>query len=383
MKILHFADLHLGKDLHGFPLLEEQAHILKEIIEIARQEQVAAVLLAGDVYDRSNPPQEAIRLLGKFFTALREAKITLFLIAGNHDSVTRLGFGAEFFSLADLHLATEAQPEIKVHEFAAGGEKADIYLLPYTRRVDLKKFYPHLAEQDCYTDLMRAQLEPLRERVVVRRAEGIPAIIIAHQWLLNHAGESRVSESEETLLGMVEQLPASLFSFFDYVALGHLHRPQQIAENTYYSGSPLAYSASEAGQQKQVNILEIKSGEIKVHTQTLKPLHPVRKLQGSFEEVLNHPDESLKDAYLYIDLNDITVVQDARKKLEQRYPLLCDIRFTAYQGLSSSSFAQEIKQLRENPEVIFREFFREFTEHEASKQQEELIHHFLQDDEED
>lgn len=383
MKILHFADLHLGKDLHGFPLLEEQAYILKQIIEIARLEQVDAVLLAGDVYDRANPPQEAIRLLEKFFTALREAHISLFLIAGNHDSVTRLGFGSEFFSLANLHLATEAQPQIKIYEFKAHGELVDIYLLPYTRRVDLKKFYPDLAEKDCYSDLMQAHISSLRAVVEERRSEGVPSILIAHQWLVDLTGDSKNSESEETLLGMVEQLPASLFSFFDYVALGHLHRPQQIAENAFYSGSPLAYSASEAGQQKQVNLLEVNNGELEMHTRPLIPLHPVKKISGSFEEVLNHPDKSLQNAYLYIDLIDKTVVQDAGKKLEQRYPLLCDLRFTAYQGVKAGSFAKEIKQLRANPEEIFYDFFRKFAEHEASDEQKSLVHEFMREEAED
>ncbi len=385
MRILHFADLHLGKSLSGFSLREDQEHILQEILEIARREGVQALVLAGDVFDRSNPPQEALELFDRFISQLAAEGIQLFLVSGNHDSASRLGYGSRLFAQQGIHLATQPQARPEVFCLGEGEDRLDLYLLPHTRRYDLRAILTNEDEQADYSqakypDLMAEYLGPALDRVRQRRAEGVPSLLLAHLWLVNSSQDSMVSESEFPSLGMVEQLPVQLFSDFDYVALGHLHRPQEVGPNAVYPGSPLAYSASEADQDKRVILIESQAGHLTWEARPLKPLYRVHKVKGTCAELLAAGQEHPQEAYIFAELTDQQLVLDASLKLQAVYPRLCGLSFLGYARAAETAehSAGQAFSAQDFP-ALFASFFQQETGHAMNPQQAAVVAQVLAD----
>lgn len=385
MRILHFADLHLGKSLSGFSLREDQEYILQEILKIARHEGVEALVLAGDVFDRPNPPQEALELFDGFISQLAAEGIQLFLVSGNHDSASRLGYGSQLFARQGIHLATQARTGWEAFTLGEGEDRLDLYLLPYTRRYDLRDLlaasHDHADySQAKYPDLMAEYLAPVLDRVRQRRAEGVPAMLLAHLWLVNMDQDSLVSESEFPSLGMVEQLPAWLCADFDYVALGHLHRPQELGPKAVYPGSPLAYSASEADQVKRVILIESKAGILSWEARPLKPLYPVHKIQGSCAELLAAGKASPQEAYIFAELTDQELVLDASLKLQAVYPRLCGLSFLGYARAAETAAhsAGQAFSAQDFP-GLFASFFQQETGHAMNAEQANLVAQVLAD----
>lgn len=385
MRILHFADLHLGKNLSGFSLRDDQAYILDEILNIARREGVDALVLAGDVFDRANPSQEALELFDQFISRLAAETLPLYLVSGNHDSASRLGYGRTLFAQQGIHLGAQIQDQAQVFTLGEGEDRLDLYLLPYSRRYDLRQVLAAREtgpdySQASYQDLMATYLAPSLDRMRRRRAEGIPSMILAHLWLVNRDQDSLVSESEFPSLGMVEQLPLDLFADFDYVALGHLHRPQEVSPRAVYPGSPLAYSASEANQDKRVIIIESQAGQIQWKAQPLQPLYPVRKIQGAFADLLDPVQTPDPEAYIFAELTDNQLVLDASLKLQARYPKLCGLIFSAYAQAAkqASHTAKQAFSAQEFPE-LFARFFQQETGHALKASQADLVGQVLAD----
>ena len=276
MKFLHLGDLHIGKRLNNISLLEDQRYILGQILDIAREERPDAVLIAGDVYDRTLPPAEAVTLLDDFLTALAGEKIPVFLISGNHDSAERLAFGGRLLSEGGVYLSPVYDGELTPHLLKDEYGTVAVWLLPFIRPAHVRAVYPD-AEITSYTQAVQtalAQAAPAADRQV----------LVAHQFVTGAAPGG----SEEFAVGGVENVDASVFDAFDYVALGHIHSAQEIrgAGTIRYCGAPLAYSVSEAGQEKSVTIAELgKKGEVTVRTVPLSPLRRLRKIRGSYEEL--------------------------------------------------------------------------------------------------
>ncbi|MDR0641157.1 MAG: exonuclease subunit SbcD [Treponema sp.] len=388
LKFLHTADLHLGKTFYELPLIEDQSYALDQIAEILRDPSYRALVIAGDVYDRSVPSPEAVRLFGSFLARLKSQNpsLELLIIPGNHDSPARLGFGRELFAELGIHLAGEAEgsfepvilralpkgkgefkgkgePKGKGEmENMAGNEGCAFFLLPFLNPGSLSG---GTEDDSPEPELLRSQAQLASE--AARRLEqgrrrwadrGIPyAVLAAHLF----AGGGRESESERIFLGGAEKVDMGLFGAFDYVALGHLHRCQRAGQNGWYSGSPLAYSFDEAGSEKFVLSVEIgvtdsdgvtdsgggeaeapeHNGKTRVRPLPIKPLHRVSRLSGPFER-FNHPspqDTELLEAaedYIEFSLSDSSLTENALPLLQARYPRLLSVRQdSARRGLGS------------------------------------------------
>lgn len=310
MKFLHTADLHIGKNIYEFSMLADQKYILREILQIAKDEQVDGILLAGDIYDRSVPSTEAVEVLEWFLLeALRIAPV--FMISGNHDSAERLSFGAELFERAGLHIAggTEAKQVV----LQKGNEKAAIHMMPFIKPAVL-------GAPDTET-AVKQQLEGLKHGW----EEAERHILLTHFFVCAQGKEPELSDSEtKSYVGGLEQVDVSLFADYDYVAMGHIHKPQAMKKGqAYYAGSPLCYSFSEAETGgKGVNIVIFDAdGGISVCRKLLHPLHPMRVMKGSLAELLLRGSEDCaREDYIQAILTDREELLDPVGSLRSVYP---------------------------------------------------------------
>lgn len=322
MKLLHLADLHLGKRVHEFSMLEDQRYILKQILEIMETEQADGVLVAGDIYDKTVPSAEAVQLLDDFLTNIAGRKIPVFLISGNHDSAERISFGAKLFAKSGVHFASGYQGKTEVVTLEDDHGKVNIYLLPFVRPVYVRQAFPELAERIVsYQDAMQTVIGHIDLNRECRN------VLVAHQFV---TGAERC-ESEEIQVGGLDNVEASLFADFDYVALGHIHGPQWILRETIrYAGTPLKYSFSEVCHQKAVTVIELRAkGDVEIRKIPLRPLHDMRKLRGSYEELTKrsvYEGTSVED-YVQITLTDEEDIFDAVGKLRVIYPNLMKIEY--------------------------------------------------------
>ena len=314
MKLLHLADLHLGRRLAGFDLLEDQRYILDEILAIAGRQQVDGVLLAGDIYDRSVPSEGAVRLLDYFLNRLAERGIKVFMISGNHDSDERLNFGSSFFEAKGIYIAARYQGEL-YHRCIDG---INFYLLPFVKASQVRHFFPD-EEIESYDQAVK---------VVLRHAGIDPKacnVLVAHQFV---AGSNLVPElagSESAAVqqvGLVEQIGADNFAAFAYTALGHIHRPQKAGgEQVRYAGSPLKYSLGECNDEKSVPLIDIDgTGNVAVELLPLKPRRDLRHLTGRLEQLLSRENLQDTDEYIYVTLTDEEPRDNAMGIIQGYYP---------------------------------------------------------------
>lgn len=315
MRFLHLSDLHLGKRVCEFSMLDDQRYILEEILSLLDTRPVDAVLLAGDLYDKPVPPAEAVRLLDWFLTELADRKLPVFAISGNHDSAERVAFGAHLLAGSQVYVSPvfEGAPA-PIHLTDAYGP-VDIYLLPFLKPATVRHIYPD-EPIESYSDALGC---------VLRRCAPDPArrsVLVAHQFVAGAAA----CESEEPSVGGLDCVDAALFDGFDYVALGHLHSPQKVGRDTLrYCGTPLKYSFSEAYQHKSATFVELgPKGEVTLSTAPLTPKHDLRELRGSYMELTDRRSYAgtATDDYLHITLTDEQDVPDALARLRVIYPNL-------------------------------------------------------------
>ena len=300
MKFFHLADLHLGKVVHGFSMLADQRYVLEQVLQAAHQQRPAAVLLAGDLYDRRVPSGGAVALLNWFLTQLAEAHIPCLAIAGNHDSGVRIGFASKILEKQGLYLAGTATAELPHVRFTQDNVSADVWLLPFLRPAEGNMLLPE-AHIQSYDDAVRALLaEQTLDADVCN-------ILVAHQFVTGAGVTPERSESEVVTVGGVDNVDCAAFAAFDYVALGHLHGPQPVGGRCRYAGSPLPYSFSEANQDKSITVIQVDAAHTcSISTLPLTPLHPMRELRGPLEELVK-PDivaAGSPEDYLRVTLTD-------------------------------------------------------------------------------
>ena len=343
MKLLHIADLHLGKRVCEYPMLEDQRHILREIVDLALAESVDALLIAGDVYDRPVPPQEAVSLLSEFLCELSRHGVKVYLIAGNHDSAERLEFCAELLGAGGVYVVGECRGSAETLLLEKDEERVALHLLPHFRPVALR---PYLGEEIANSE---QAFRALVDRIDLTRAK--TNILLAHAFVTG----AKTSESEQIVVGTVDAVPAEVFSSFDYVALGHLHRPQTLGDRVRYAGSVLAYSFSEVDQPKSVTLLEI--GEaLAVRTLPLHPLREMREVKGTLAALLDMP---YSEDYVRAVVTDEDVPPDARITLQCVFPNL--MRFAVENA--STAHEEEIafteSVIQRDPLSLFAEFYEQ------------------------
>ena len=320
MKLLHLSDLHLGKRVNDVSMLEDQTYILSQILSIVDEEQPQAVLIAGDVYDKSVPSAEAVELLDAFLCSLAQRKMQVFLISGNHDSPERLAFAGRLMEASGVHLSPVYHGYIEPIVLSDAYGDVAFYLLPFLKPAHVRRYYPD-AGIESYTDAVAAALSQNSPDSAIRN------VLLTHQFV---TGALRC-ESEEISVGGSDHVDAEVFEAFDYVALGHLHEPQNVgSDRIRYCGTPLKYSFSEELHEKSVTIVELgKKGKRTVRTRKLTPLRDLRQLRGTYAQLTakeNYEGTNCED-YLHIILTDEEDVPEAVGRLRVIYPNLMKLSY--------------------------------------------------------
>ena len=350
MKIIHLSDLHLGKRVNEFSMLEDQAYILTKIINVIDEERPDAVILAGDLYDKSVPPADAVTLLDDFLVRLVRRSVQVFVISGNHDSPERVAFAGRLIEQSGVHLSPVYNGTVTPITLEDDFGPVNFYLLPFVKPAHVRRFFPE-QEIVSYTDAVRTAVNAMGMDFSQRN------VLVTHQFV---TGAER-SESEEVSVGGADNVDASVFDGIDYVALGHIHGPQNIgSERIRYCGTPLKYSFSEAAHEKSVTVVELREkGTLEIHTVPLIPKRDLRELRGSYMELTarsNYTGTDTKD-YLHITLTDEEDIPDVAAKLRVIYPNLMKLDYDNRRTRSQTAVGAAEDVERKTPLELFGELY--------------------------
>ena len=350
MKLIHLSDLHIGKRVNEFSMLEDQKHILDNILDIIGNEAPDGIIIAGDVYDKSVPSAEAVQLLDSFLCRIAERKIPAYIISGNHDSAERLSFGGRLMDASGIHISPVYNGSVTPLQLSDEYGTVSIYLLPFLKPVNVRRFFSD-AEIESYTDAVRVAVENMNIDKSGRN------IIVTHQFV---TGALR-SDSEDISVGGSDNVDASVFDGFDYVALGHIHAPQKIGrEAVRYCGTPLKYSFSEAKHEKSVTVIELREkGKLEIRTVPLEPLRDMREIRGRYEDIVLR-DSYLgtnTDDYVRVTLTDEKDIPDAMNRLRVIYPNIMKLDYDNTRTRSNRITGTSGDVERRSPLELFSEFY--------------------------
>ncbi len=369
MKLIHLSDLHLGKRVNEFNMLEDQEYILTKILNVIDEEKPDAVLIAGDIYDKAVPSAEAVQLFDDFLCRLQAKCPQIFVISGNHDSPERIAFASRLIEASGVHLSPVYNGRIEPHVLHDEYGEVLIYMLPFVRPSHVRHALEAASDEQIvtYTDAIRAAL---------RQAGPDPekrCVLVAHQFV---TGASR-TESEDISVGGLDNVDASVFAGFDYVALGHIHRAQNIGTGGVirYCGTPLKYSFSEAKDEKTVTIVDLgKKGEVSVRTVPLTPKREMREIRGTYEQLMTKEnyEGTQTDDYLHITLTDENDIADAVSRLRVVYPNLMKLDYDNQRTRTSGIIDGAADAERRTPLDLLEELFEKQNGHPLSDDQREL-----------
>ncbi len=350
MKLIHLSDLHLGKRVNEYSMLEDQAYILEQIIGIIDDEAPDGVMIAGDVYDKPVPSADAVRLFDAFLVQLARRKPEVFVISGNHDSPERIAFGSRIMDAGGVHMSPVYDGRITPFSLRDEYGTLDIYMLPFVRPAHVRRFSGG-AEIVSYTDAVRYAVSTMDLKSANRN------VLIAHQFV---TGASRC-ESEDISVGGCDNVDASVFEAFDYVALGHLHSPQSCgSERIRYSGTPLKYSFSEAKDHKSVTVVELlEKGNVACRTVVLRPRHDLVELKGTYEALTLrsfYEHTTWQEDYTHITLTDEEDIPDAIGKLRAVYHRLMKLDYDNRRTRSSAQIGAAAVETK-SPLALFADFY--------------------------
>ena len=411
MKFLHISDLHIGKRINEFSMLEDQKYILDKIITIAEREQAEGVLLAGDIYDKTVPSAEAVQVFDRFLTGLAKRKIKVFAVSGNHDSPERIAFGAELMKGKGVYLSPVYDGRVAKVALEDTYGKLYVHLLPFVKPATVRHGLeaqqtlqqersngvesslqrersngaePSLQRErsngaepsklpESYNEAVRAVVERMEVDADQRN------ILVAHQFV---TGASRC-ESEETAVGGLDNVDADLFDAFDYVALGHIHSPQHVGRDTLrYCGTPLKYSFSEAEQEKSVTVVELREkGEVELRQIPLTPLRDMRRIRGTYMEVMdrNFYQGTNREDYVQITLTDEEDVPDGLQRLRKVYPNLMRLVYDNARTRQSREVGAAEELERKSELELFSDFYVLQNNQTMSAKQMELVRQLIQE----
>ena len=350
MKFMHLSDLHIGKRVNEYSMMDDQKYILSQIVRLLDEEKPDAVLIAGDIYDKSIPGADAIMLFDRFLTQVSERKVPVFLISGNHDSQERLAFGRDILSHSHIYISEVFRG--KIEKITKEDEYGPIhfYLIPYLKPAVVKHYMPEADITD-YQSAMEAVIGSLEIEYRERN------VFLVHQFL---TGALR-SESEEVSVGGLDDISAEIFEGIDYVALGHIHKPQSVLRETIrYCGTPLKYSFSEAGHDKSVTFVTMKEkGNVEITQRRLKPLRDMRKIRGTYLELTdkaNYENTEVED-YLAITLTDDEDIPEVMRKLSAIYPNIMKLEYDNRRTQASGIDYLPQEAYDKKPLELFEEFY--------------------------
>lgn len=366
MKLIHLSDLHIGKRVGEVSMLREQEFILDRILEIVVEERPDAVLICGDVYDKTVPSAEAVALFDDFLCRLAERKQQVLLISGNHDSAERLAFGGRLMEGSGIHLSPVYDGTVLPITLEDSRGPVDFWLLPFLRPAHVKRFYPE-AGIESYSDACRVAVENMPLDPSRRN------VLLTHQFVTG----SVTCESEELSVGGTDQVDAAVFADFDYVALGHIHGPQNVgSSHIRYCGTPLKYSFSEAGHEKSVTVALLEEkGSLEIRTIPLIPRHDLREIRGSYEEVTArsfYAHTPVED-YLHITLTDEEDVPEAMARLRVIYPNLMKLSYDNTRTRSSNLVEGAVDVQKKSPLELFGELYHQQNGQEMSDIQRDFL----------
>lgn len=367
---MHLADLHLGKRVNGFSMMEDQEYILNRILEIMEEEQPDGLLIAGDVYDKTIPPAEAVRLMDDFLTAVAAKHVPVFLISGNHDSAERVAFGHQLMQGSGIWISPVYDGTIEHHTLEDRWGEVNIYLIPFLRPSVVRSFFPD-AEIGDYTDALQTIIQELPLDASKRN------VVLAHQFVTAAEALPETCDSEQLSVGGLDRVDGSVFSPFDYTALGHLHGPQRVGSETIrYAGSPLKYSFSELHQKKSVTVAELlEKGETEIRQIPLHPRREMTELRGSFEEIMAEArkKEAPQTDYYHVILTDETDVVDALSRLREYYPNIMLLDYDNRRTRSQKEVEQLERVEERTPGELFAALYEQQNGQEMQPDQKEYL----------
>ena len=372
MKLVHLADLHLGKKVNEFSMIDDQEYILKEIINIIDDEKTDGVLVAGDVFDRPIPSEEAIKLWDDFLNAMAKRNIQVFAISGNHDSAVRFAEHTSLMDSTGIHLSPEYNGKTKKYQIEKQGVKVNIYLLPFIKPIHVRHYFPD-EDINNYTDACRVAIENMQ----VNKEE--LNILIAHQFV---TGATRC-DSEEISVGGLDNVDVTVFEDFDYVALGHIHGKQTIGRDTIrYSGTPLKYSFSEKNHVKSVTVIEIDSKkDISVREVNLTPRRDMEEIRGKCSDLMQGISNENVDAndYLQVVLTDENDVPNAMSDLRRVYPNIMKLSYDNTRTREDRSLELNRDVEKKSPIDLFKEFYENQNNQSLTDEQREFMEELIEE----
>lgn len=367
MKFLHTSDLHIGKRLNGFSLIEDQKYILDQIIKIAEEEVVDAVVAAGDIYDKSTPAADYVPVLDDFINKMADKKIPLLMISGNHDSPERLEYASRLMEKSGVYVSGKYDGSVRMYEIAG----AEFYLLPFIRPSTARLYYPDEVIENTEDAV----------RVVLKNIEpSNKSVIVSHQTVIASGSELIRRESESVSIGGSDAVSFSVFDKFSYAALGHIHSAQNVGRETIrYSGTPLKYSKSESGDIKTVSLVEISDTNVTVTERELKPLHELRVIRGEIDELLREEVYSLGDTsdYIYAVLTDELQEMNYMDRIQSVYPNCLGIEIDNRRTSKDSEFIEADEE--KNPMEMFGDFFRMQNNRDMTDEEIHIMEKFMKE----
>ncbi len=370
MKLIHLSDLHLGKRVYEYSMLEDQEFILKRILNVADEEKPDGVIIAGDVYDKSVPSAEAVALFDEFLVQLAKRKLEVFVISGNHDSAERIAFGARLMDASGIHMSPVYSGAVAPFSMKDEYGTVSIYLLPFIKPAHVRRYYDE--EISSYTDA----LETAVSHMEIDREER--NILVTHQFVTG----ARRSESEEVSVGGTDNVDARVFEPFDYVALGHLHSPQSCGRETIrYCGTPLKYSFSEARDSKSVTVVELaEKGKVSLRTVPLVPKRDLVELKGTYSELTLkafYENTTWQEDYTHITLTDEEDVPDAIGKLRTVYHRLMKLDYDNRRTRAAAEIGGAEDVETKSPFELFAEFYALQNNQPMSEEQEKHMRELI------
>lgn len=356
MKLMHLADLHLGKALFNIPQLPDQRFVLEQLLDRAVSEQVDAIVLAGDIFDKASPSAEAVELLDWLLTAIEQRGLACIGVPGNHDSAERIGYASSLLARHRIHLAGPYRGKVECVRLKDGWGTVAFWLFPFMRPAQVK---PYFSDEDIKGDYTTA-LAAVVETCAIDPAER--NVAVAHQFVASGSADPERSDSE-LAIGGVDRVASSVFDPFDYVALGHLHHPQQVGRDTMrYAGSPLMYSLSELAHPKTTPIVTLKEkGSVSIELVPIEPLRPLRRIRGPLDRLVS-PEivaEGDPNDYLHVVLTDEAPAIDALARVRSAYPytLLVEYDNVAVRARRQRTLGTVERDL--DPVELFERFFEQ------------------------
>lgn len=373
MKILHLADLHIGKIIYEQSLIEDQKYILNEVIKIIKNKKVEVVLISGDIYDRSIPTLEAVELLNEFLNKLiKELNLKVFIISGNHDSKERLNFGSKIFESDGLYIQTNYEGKIRKVTLQDSYGPINIYMLPFIKPIDVKEYFEEqiITYDDAIKQIVKKENIDEDER----------NIIVAHQFVTSNAIIPETCESEIINIGGIDNVDASNFEKFDYVALGHIHGPQRIGRDTIrYSGTLLKYSFSEINHNKSVVVIDFKEkGNVNYELVPIEPKRDMREIRGPIEKLLseeNYKDTNTDD-YIRAIITNEEAIYDPIGQIRKIYPNVLSLEVRNSKTENINKELEKIEEMKEKSEL---ELFDDFYEFQLNKKMDEDKRQIIKD----